>query len=83
MRENDERIGVLWYLQDSGKTERWNSDIAACARIGMFNHDNTTSSDAAFRSGQSCRIEPQFFTSATHQARVKDLVRMAERNFRL
>jgi hypothetical protein len=30
-----------------------------------------------------CRIESQFFTGAAHQARVKDLARMAERNFRL
>ncbi len=41
MRENDERMGFNWYLQDSSKPERWNSDIAAFARIGMFNHDNT------------------------------------------
>lgn len=83
MRENDERIGVLWYLQDSGKPERWNSDIAACARIGMFNHDTTTSSGPAFRSGQLCRIESQLFAGAAHQARVKDLVRLTKRNFRL
>ncbi len=82
MREGDERIGVLWYLQNSGQPDRRNTDIAALARIRVFNHDNT-SSDAAFRSGQSCRIESQFFTDATQQARVKDLARTAERNFRL
>jgi hypothetical protein len=81
MRENHER-GFHWYLQNSGKPERWNSDIAAFARIRMFNHDNTTSSDAAFRSGQLCRIESQFFAGAAHLARVKDLARTAERNFR-
>ena len=60
MRESDERIGFHWYLQDSGKPERWNSNIASFARIGVFNHDNTASSDAGFRSGLSCRTEPQF-----------------------
>lgn len=42
MRENDERIGVVWYLQNSGKPERWNSDIVAFVGSRMFNHDNTT-----------------------------------------
>jgi hypothetical protein len=82
MRENDERIGVVWYLQNSGKPERWNSDIVAFVGSRMFNHDTTTSSDSAFRSGQLCRIESQFFASAAHQARVKDLVRLTKRNFR-
>jgi hypothetical protein len=49
----------------------------------MFNHDTTTSSGPAFRSGQLCRIESQFFAGAAHQARVKDLVRLTKRNFRL
>lgn len=83
MRENDERIGVVWYPQNSGKPERWNSDIVAFVGSRMFNHDATTSSDSAFRSGQLCWIESQFFASAAHQARVKDLVRVAKRNFRL
>ncbi len=41
MRKNDERIGVIWYLQNSGKLARRKADIAAFARIGVFNHDNT------------------------------------------
>ena len=60
MHKNDERIGFRWYLQDSGKPERRNADIASFARIGVFNHDNTASSDAGFRSGSSCRTKPQF-----------------------
>jgi hypothetical protein len=80
MREDGKRIGFPWHLQDSGDAEWWNSDIAAFAGIRMFNHD-TTSSDPAFRSGQLCWIESEFFAGAAHQARVKDLVRMAERNF--
>jgi hypothetical protein len=39
--------------------------------------------DAAFWSGQLCRIESQFFAGVAHQARVKDLAGMAERNLRL
>jgi hypothetical protein len=83
VREDDKRKGFPWYLQNSGKPERWNSDIAAFADLRMFNHDTTTSSDPAFQSGQLCRIESQFFAGAAYQARVKDLVGMAEWNFRL
>ena len=49
----------------------------------MFNHDATASSGPAFRSRQLCRIESQFFAGAAHEARVKDLVRLTKRNFRL
>ena len=57
MREGDERIGVLRYLQDSGKPDRRNADIAAFARMsgvglrrGIFTGTahNCTSSAASF-----------------------------------
>lgn len=48
MRESDERIGFHWYLQDSGKPERWNANIASFARIGVFNHETPRHQTQAF-----------------------------------
>ncbi|MGA2817150.1 MAG: hypothetical protein ABSE67_12780 [Xanthobacteraceae bacterium] len=38
-------------------------------------------SGTAFRSGQLCRIESEFFTRSPHHAHVEGLARTAERNF--
>jgi hypothetical protein len=49
----------------------------------VFNHNSASLSVAAFRSGQLCRVESEFFAGSAQHAHVEGLTRTAEWNFRL
>lgn len=97
MREGDECIGILRHSQISDQPERRDADILVFAgtmvtapnRIcAITAHDRTAGgnnaplSNPAFRPGQLCRIEPEFFASAPHHTLVEGLTGAAKRNFR-
>jgi hypothetical protein len=50
---------------------------------GAVAHVATDASHAAFRAGQFGPVKAKFFADAAYNARLKDLARSAERNFRL